>query len=426
MQAGDLFVVLRGENFDAHDFVAEAARRGAAATIVERLPENLPPEFPVIQVENSLTALQKMAAHYRSSLTAIKVVAITGSNGKTSTKDFAAAVIGARFSVVKTEGNLNNHIGLPLTILSADDSHDVGVFEIGMNHPGEISPLAKIAQPDIAIITNIGMAHIEFMKTREAIAQEKGALAETLKADGCLILNANDEYAQSISKRTKARVVLTGIGAGEIRADESTIHFETGEFTVSEFGENENAPNSLTMKLAVPARHMISNALLAVAAGRALGLTLEECAAGLEKASLTKGRLERKNIRGIAVLDDTYNANPDSMKAALQTLAQMAVSGRRIAVLGKMGELGAESERGHRLVGVAAGEEKIDCVIGVGAETAQMVVSAAEHGAGETHHVANSEDAAKLLCALAKPGDAVLVKGSRAARMETIVEELAA
>lgn len=423
MQRGDLFVALRGENFDAHDFLSEAVRRGAAAAIAERVPENLPQNFPVIRVENSLAALQQMARHYRSSLTAIKVVAITGSNGKTSTKDFAAAVIGARFSVVKTEGNLNNHIGLPLTILCADDSHDVAVFEIGMNHPGEISPLAKIAQPDLAIITNIGIAHIEFMKTREAIAQEKGALAEALKADGCLILNANDEYAASISKRTKARTVLAGIGAGEIQADESAIDFKTGEFTVSEMTGTQK---SLTMKLAVPARHMVSNALLAVAAGRALGLTLEECANGLEKVSLTKGRLERKNIRGIEVLDDTYNANPDSMKAALQTLSQMAVSGRRIAVLGKMGELGAESESGHRMVGVAAGDEKIDCVIGVGTETAQLVVSAAEHGAGETHHVANNEEASKLLRALAKPGDAVLVKGSRAARMETIVEELAA
>ncbi len=264
------------------------------------------------------------------------------------------------------------------------------------------------------------MAHIEFMKTQEAIALEKGALAEAVAANGCVILNANDAFTSSISKRTKARVVLAGIGAGEIYAENATINVSRGEFVVSD-GEK-----SLVARIAQPARHMISNALMAVAAGRALGVSLEECVAGLATAKLTKGRLERKTVRGIEVLDDTYNANPDSVCAALEAFAEMAVSGRRIAVLGRMGELGAESERGHRMVGEAAARTKVDCVIGVGEETAALVRSAVKGGVASTYCVATTAEATELLRSLAKSGDAVLVKGSRSARMETIVEGLAA
>lgn len=419
LKPGDLFLALRGENFDAHAFVRQAAELGAAGAVVERAPEGLPENFGIIKVADTLKALQDIAMAYRRQLP-LKAVVITGSNGKTSTKDFVAAVLAERFRVVKTEGNLNNHIGLPLTILRAHSSDQVGVFEIGMNHPGEIGPLAKIAQPDVGIITNIGGAHIEFMGSREAIALEKGALAELVPANGHLVLGAGDEYTTSISRRTKARILLCGVTEGDVRADSIEIDAEGSRFNLIASGETVHA------WIAVPGRHMVRNALLAVATGVIFGLTPAECAVGLEKVHLTRGRLEQKIIHGIRVIDDTYNANPDSMIAALGTLALMPAAGRRFAVLGRMGELGAEAESGHRRVGEAAGRERIDCVVSVGEGAALISEGARHQGVDKVYHVASTEDAVTLLRTLVHPGDVVLVKGSRSAQMEKIVEGLAA
>jgi UDP-N-acetylmuramoyl-tripeptide--D-alanyl-D-alanine ligase len=419
LKAGDLFLALTGENFDAHSFVGEVAQRGAAGAIVSRSLGDLPENFTVIEVENTLDALQKIATAYRLSLP-LKSVVITGSNGKTSTKDFSAAVLEERHRVVKTRGNLNNHIGLPLTILGACAEDKIGVFEIGMNHAGEIAPLAKIARPDVGIITNIGVAHIEFLGSRDTIALEKGMLAEAVQPDGCVVLNADDEYTPSIAKRTKARAVLCGIESGDIRASDILLDAGGSSFNILAGGEKTRA------RIAVPGEHMVRNALIAVTTGIIFGLSPAECAAGLENASLTKGRLEQKIIRGMLVLDDTYNANPDSMVAALRTLAQMPAAGKRIAVLGRMGELGAESERGHRLVGEVAGRLGIACVISVGPEAGLISDSAAQEGVDKTFNVSCNIEAAELLRNYAHPGDVVLVKGSRSARMERIVEGLAA
>src|SRR6266513_544647 len=211
LKLGELFVALRGENFDGHNFVQAAAKAGAAGAIVDsnwrgRVPET----FALVRAKDTLQAYQQLAANYRKSL-ALKVVGITGSNGKTSTKDFTASVLARRFQVTKTEGNFNNHVGLPRTILEATSRDEVAIWEIGMNHPGEVAPLATIAGPDAAIITNVGVAHIEFMGTREAIAQEKGALAEAVSASGTVILNADDPFSEGIARRTQARVVFAGI-----------------------------------------------------------------------------------------------------------------------------------------------------------------------------------------------------------------------
>jgi UDP-N-acetylmuramoyl-tripeptide--D-alanyl-D-alanine ligase len=420
LKPGDLFLALRGENFDGHHFAAKAADQGAAGVLVDQVPDGLPENFAVIKVADTLIALQQIAANYRRSLP-LKAVVITGSNGKTSAKDFTAAVLGGRFKVIKTEGNLNNHIGLPLTILNARSDDQIGVFEIGMNHPGEIAPLAKIAKPDVGIITNVGVAHIEYMGSRDAIAQEKGMLAEALEPGGHLLLAADDDYSESISQRTNATTVFVGGERGGIRAEDIVQDFEGTKFTLL-----GNDGRAVRATLSVPGRHMVQNALLAVTAGIIFGLTLDECAASLTSVKLTKGRLEQKIIRGIHVIDDSYNANPDSMIAALGTLAQMPAGGRRIAVLGRMGELGAESERGHRSVGEAAARERIDCVIGVGGEAALISESALGHGVGEVFQVGSTSEAAVLLRKLAQPGDMVLVKGSRSARMEKILEELAA
>ncbi|MDB6149119.1 MAG: UDP-N-acetylmuramoylalanyl-D-glutamyl-2,6-diaminopimelate/D-alanyl-D-alanyl ligase [Chthoniobacter sp.] len=417
LKAGDLFVALRGDNFDGHSFVAEAARRGAAAAIVEEVPPELVTGFGVIQVANTLRALQNLASEYRRSLP-MQVVGITGSNGKTSTKDAAACVLGEHFQVTKTEGNFNNHIGLPLTILRARTGDQVGVFEMGMNHPGEIAPLAAMAAPDVAIITGIGVAHIEFMGTREAIALEKGMLAEALPPSGTLILSAHDDFSQALAKRTKADAVFAGIDAGDVRASDLRPHFTGTRFKLSADGHSVDA------EIPVPGEHMVRNALLAVAAGRVFGLSLEECAAGLQKLRVTKGRLEHKTVRGIQILDDTYNANPDSMTAALRTLASLPAAGRRIAVLGRMGELGVEAQRGHQQVGEAAAREHIDCVVGVGEEAEWIADSAWRGGVEKVVKVPDTDEATKLLRLYARPGDVLLIKGSRSAKMERIVEGL--
>src|SRR6266705_4868158 len=231
LKRGELFVALHGENFDGHNFVESAAKAGAAGAIVDsswkgKVPEN----FALIRVKDTLQAYQKLAANYRKSLS-LKVVAITGSNGKTSTKDFAAAVLARCFRVTKTEGNFNNHVGLPRTMLEAIPQDEVAVWEIGMNHPGEVAALTKLAAPDTAIITNIGVAHIEFMGSREAIAAEKGAIVEAIGPQGTVILNADDPFSKSIAARTQAKVILAGTTTGTIRASEVSQSANGTDFT---------------------------------------------------------------------------------------------------------------------------------------------------------------------------------------------------
>jgi len=420
LKAGDCFLALRGESFDGHSFVEEAARRGALGVLVEELPAQLPPDFCVIQVADTLKALQQMAGEYRRSLQ-IQIVCITGSNGKTSTKDLTSAVLRERFQITRTEGNLNNHIGLPLTILKMRGSDQIGVLEIGMNHPGEIAPLAAIAQPDVAVITNIGVAHIEYMGSREAIAQEKGALVEALAPSGKLVLNSDDDFSQFIASKTKADAIYCGLSEGaDIRATDLEQDFSGMKFKLHAFGKKVDA------QLPVPGVHMVRNALLAIGVGQAFGMSLEESAAGLANLQLTKGRLEQKVIRGIQVLDDTYNANPDSMKAALLTLSQMSTNGRRIAVLGRMGELGAESERGHRSVGQAASDLGVDCIVTIGDEATLIADEAWRGGVAKVVKTKDQDEAIKILRDFARAGDLILVKGSRSSKMERIVEGLAA
>src|SRR6266536_4865249 len=275
IKPGELFIALRGENFEGHDFIEAGAKAGATGALIDlNWAGNVPNNFALLRATDTLQAYQTLAANYRRSL-ALKVLAITGSNGKTSTKDFAASVLARRFRVTKTEGNFNNHVGLPRTILEATSQDEVAVWEIGMNHPGEIVVLSKIAAPDAAIITNIGVAHIEFMGSREAIAAEKGALAEAVGTQGTVILNADDPFTESMAKRTRGKVLLAGTTAGTIRASEISQSESGTDFTIMEGAHRCRA------QLPVPGLHMVQNALLAIAAGRVFGLSLEECAAGL-------------------------------------------------------------------------------------------------------------------------------------------------
>ncbi len=418
LRPGDLFVALRGDNFDGHKFVAQAVQRGAAGAIVERNWTGKPaPDFSLLRVDDTLAAYQQIAGAYRRSL-GLKVVAITGSNGKTSTKDFTASVLSRRFRVTKTDGNFNNHVGLPQTMLRASANDEVAVWEIGMNHPGEIAPLAALARADIAIITNVGLAHIEFMGSREAIAQEKGDLAASLGPNGTLVLNSGDEFAETIARRTSAKTIFAGLEHGSVRADEIVQTASGAEFSILEGAHRCHAI------LPVPGLHMVQNALLAIAAGRALGVSLEDCAAGLATAPLTKARLQIKTIRGVQFIDDSYNANPDSMKAALRTLMELEADGQRIAVLGQMAELGDQSSAGHREVGEAAASLGIDRLIALGEGGREIADAARAAGLTNSTGVASAEEAAELLEETQR-GDLVLVKGSRAARTERVLEEFA-
>lgn len=418
LRPGDLYVALRGENFDGNAFAADALTKGAAAVLLDNRgeAEKLPPGSPVLLAEDSLAALTRLAAAWRARLK-LKVLGITGSSGKTSTKEFAAAVLSTRYRTVKTQGNLNNHIGVPLSILAANTSDEAAVWEIGMNHPGEIEPLARLAKPDCAIITNVGTAHIEFMKTRDAIALEKGMLAEAIGPEGAVVLCADNDMTDSIAARCKGRVVRAGLTGGDITADSISPAGPGVSFSLNACGSRHTAA------IAVPGEHMVQNALLALAAGLELGVTLQQCIKGLGSASLASGRLERRELRGVHYLDDSYNANPDSMEAALQTLRSLPGPGHRIAVLGKMGELGEYAAEGYRRTGNAAGK-MADILITVGSEAAPIATAAREAGLARIHEVGDTASAARMLDQLAKPGDFVLVKGSRSARMETVIQNL--
>ena len=413
---GELFVALKGDRFDGHHYVEQCTLLGAGGAIVEKSwhAPTLPAEFALIEVDDVLQAYQKIAAGYRRSLP-VKVVAITGSNGKTSTKDLVAAVLSRRFRVIKTQGNLNNHIGVPKTLLDVKRSDEVLVLEMGMNHPGEIAPLAQMAKPDVAVITNIGTAHIEYMKTRAAIALEKGTLAEAVGASGYVILPAEDEFAESIARRTSARVTTVGLQRGDLRAEKIVVDAYGSKFQIVE------GDTCVDVILPIPGQHMIVNALLASAVGRVHGLSLQDCAKGLAAVQLTKGRLELKTVAGFRFLDDSYNANPDSMVAALKTLAGIPTEGRRVAVLGCMGELGEFSEAGHRQVGDAVAEEKIDHLIAVGAEAKFIAENASAGGLRNVTTAIDVIQAALRLGEIANPDDLILVKGSRSAKMESVL-----
>ncbi len=416
IQPNDFFVPIRGENFDGHKFVEQTATRGAIGALVEEnWNGNVPKIFALIRVPHTLLAYQNIAAAYRQSLP-LKVVAITGSNGKTSTKDFLAAALAQRFRVTKTEGNFNNHVGLPRTILEATQQDEIGVWELGMNHPGEIAMLARLAAPDAAVITNIGIAHLEFMGSREAIAEEKGALAAALSAEGTLILNADDPFSEAIAGRTNAKVIFAGTQSGAVRAEAISQTANGSEFTIMEGAHRCRA------QLPVPGLHMVQNAILAVAAARAFGVSIEEAAAGLASTPLTKARLQRREILGVQFLDDSYNANPESMKAALRTLVELETDGRRVAVLGHMGELGPQENRGHAEVGEMAAALRIDQLITIGDLAAKISEAAKSSGLDEATNVTSAEEAAELLAERTLPGDLVLVKGSRAARTERVLE----
>ena len=417
IQPGDLFVALKGERFDGHDFIAAVMAQGAAACLVQAGLGERPPGVHAVEVEDTLLALQRLAAAWRQTLP-VRVVGITGSSGKTSTKDFTHAVLSSRLKGWCTQGNLNNHIGVPLTLLAGGAGDAFAVVEMGMNHAGEIAPLAALARPEVGIITNIGVAHIEYLGSREAIAREKGALVAALPAVGTAVLPAEEDFLPLLETLATGRILTAGLGRGDVQAVDVAAVQGGSRFGLIHEGQR------VEVELGVAGLHMVRNAALAAAAALALDLPLEAAAEGLRGMKLTKGRMEARVVRGIEFLDDTYNANPDSMKAALATLAQWPARGRRIAVLGRMGELGSHAREGHASVGRAAGAG-IDWLLTVGAEAEWIAAAAREEGCPEVAHFEDTQAAARALVAALEEGDVVLVKGSRSARMERVIEEVA-
>ncbi len=412
LKSGDLFVALRGERYDGHDFVAKAAAAGAVAALIDRGHAQAVP-LPVAAVEDTTVALGALAAHWRRQFD-IPLVAVAGSNGKTTVKEMIAACLRAHFGdahVLATQGNLNNHIGLPLTLLTLRAAHCVGVVEVGMNHPGETAELAQIAGPTIAVINNAQREHQEFMRSVTDVADEHASLIKALPADGIAVINADDAHAAVWRAAAGHREVrdfgfdlkATVSATCELQAASALLAVRTPEAVA-------------TLNLPVAGEHNARNALAAIAAATAAGATLESCVRALSGFAAVKGRLQIKRSRqGALLIDDTYNANPDSVRAAIDVLAR--TPGRKLLVLGDMGEVGDQGRDFHTEIGMYAHERGIDALYGLG-ELAAHAVRA--FGEGARHYAAIETLLVDVGAALG-PQATVLVKGSRFMQMERVV-----
>jgi UDP-N-acetylmuramoyl-tripeptide--D-alanyl-D-alanine ligase len=422
IRGGDLFVALKGERFNGHDYLDDAARRGAAAVMVERgeMRTRRSP-LPAVVVDSALTGLQQMAREYRATLP-VRTVAVAGSNGKTITKELIAAVLGRKFATARSEGNLNNHIGVPISLLRLDASHQAGVFEVGTNHPGELRVLLDMVQPQAGVITTIGEEHLEFFHDLEGVAEEEGALAEALPAEGFLALNADDPWTPVIARRSRAAAVLFGFsGSAAFRATDVRVADDCTRFILhTPQGETE-------VRLSLIGRHQVSNALAAAAVGEGFGLTLEEIRKGLESVTPGRMRMERHITRsGVLILNDAYNANPNSMRAAFEAMMDMPVKGRRIAVLGGMRELGDSSAEAHEKVGAEVANSGVDVVIVVGEEALRIAEGArkASRPPSRIEVFSAPKEASDFLRNNMRPGDVVLVKASRGVALERVLNGL--
>ncbi len=418
---GEVFLALKGDKFDGHEFIEEVDKKGVAGVIVSDLSEATEScSCGIIHVRHVLAALQNLASGYRRSLRDTFVLGVTGSNGKTSTKDFLYAVMAATGSVNANVGNLNNHIGMPLTVLDTNSGDQSVILEMGMNHPGEIEVLAEIGRPHAAVITNIGTAHIEHMKTKDAIAAEKSSLPEVVPSAGFCVMPIDDAYYSFVEERVSCRMVSVGNGSGDVRASNIVIN-DSGKTSFWLSRRDDEVGHQVN--LSVRGSHMVTNALLAAAVGFEQGISGDKIAAALSAAKLTGGRLEERRIGGVDYLDDSYNANPESMRAAIAVLSSAPVVGRRVAVLGFMGELGESAESEHNVIGAEIARREVDLLVTVG-DRANGINHGAKDMSGIRVNFDNHKEASKFLRDTLDEGDLALVKGSRAAGMEKIFEFL--
>jgi len=429
LQNGSLFIPLKGENFDGHEYLAQAAAEGAIAALIEKSSAvdltNAPESLALITVESTLEALGDLAAFHRRRFD-IPVVAITGSYGKTTTRAMIFAALSAKYKVLTSQGNFNNEIGVPQTLLQLDSSHEVVVIEMGMRGIGQIEYLSEIASPTIGVITNIGPQHIELLGSIQNIAEAKAEVLQFLPEHGAAILSGDDEYLDFFTDQVKARVVTFGLNpssefhVGPISSDEN------GNVSFSIQSPNLKLQN---IKLPLPGEHNAVNAAAALAVAGVLGVPLEDAARALEKVEVPGARMRvlKNETRGLTIIDDCYNAGPTSMRAALETLRDFPLkSGRRVAVLGAMKELGHYSVEEHRGIGALAAH-CAELVIGVGEDTRPLLEESKAVGA-IPFHTQWCEDAA---CAATqvldwiRVGDVILVKGSRSVGLEMVVNALA-
>jgi len=420
IQKGDLFIALSGEKFDGHNYIATAVENGAAAVIVSRPVEC---DVPQLLVEDTLAGLQRLAAYYLTTLR-VRVVAVTGSNGKTSTRDMTAAVLSSKYNVYSTAKNFNNEIGLPKSVLELDDSYDIAVLEMGMNHLGEISRLTNIARPEVAMITNIGKAHIGNLGSQENILKAKMEILEGLQKDGLLILNGDDAYLckAETGSFTKSFIGINGEGLS-LQAKNITVNGGSTEFDVA-YGD-ETVHGSIP----VLGNYNVLNSLEAMRAGLYFGVTIEEAFAALDGYRPVGMRQEEEAVGGIILVKDYYNASPDSCRVALETLASHAKGGKKIAVLGGMLELGEYSAREHKALGEMCMQHKMDYAFFIGEDCAAF-----KEGMPENSQVFAKDEREKMEQALTafiksgalSAGDAVLIKGSRGMKMEQFYEHIKA
>ncbi len=422
---GEAFFAICGERLDGHAFLRDAVGRGAACLVIHSVPDDLPPGVPIVLVDETTKALGRLGAWHRQRFS-IPVAAVTGSNGKTTTKEMMAAVLGALGPVLKPESSFNNQWGLPLTLLKLTALHRAAVLELGTNRPGEIAALAEIARPTIAAVTTVSSAHTEFLGSLDDVQREKSALVRAIPAGGAVVLNADDPRVLAMGAASPARVwtfsaLGSARGAADVRAAGEIGDTPGGVAFVLETSEGRRA-----VRLHFAGRHNVTNALAAAGVGMAIGLGLERIAQGLEAARPAKGRCVWRRAGALRILDDTYNANPVSVRAALDTLGTSAVGMRRVVVLGDMLELGAIAEAEHRVMGRAVAESGAAEFVGLGRLSRLAVEAAREAGLSESHHADTFEDTVAHLLKRLAPGDAVLVKGSRGMRMERVVDALLA
>ena len=414
LTAGELFVALRGPNFDANTFIAEAQKRGAAGAVAELASAE---GLSIIEVDNGLAALQRAACSHRRRYTGI-LIGVAGSNGKTTTKEMLASILARRAPTLATAGNLNNHIGVPLTLLRLETQHRHAVIEMGANHPGDVTELAGFAQPSIGLVTNAGAEHLEGFGSLEAAARAEGELFAALPADGVAVLNVDDAFAGLWRDMTVARIVTFGLGS---KADFSArdIHTSSDSKGFATRFVMHTPQGTVEIELALAGKHNVINALGAAAAAVTAGATLEQVAAGLAAMRSVAGRLQwRSATCGASLIDDSYNANPSSMQAAIDVLANQ--SARRWLVIGDMGELGDFATEAHREAGRYARAHGVERLFAFGSLAA---LAADSFGTGATRHTEIEDLIAAVRAELT--GDVcLLVKGSRSNRLERLVHAL--
>ena len=420
VQSGFLFVAIPGATTDGHLFLEDAFARGAAAALVSREPE-CPPGGPCLLVPDTVLALGRLGLWHRLRFPDLVVVGITGSLGKTSTKDMAASVLGTRYCVLKNEGNLNTEVGVPLTLLQLQPTHEVALIEMAMRGRGQIGYLAQLARPRMGVVTNVSESHLELLGSVDEVARAKAELVAALPPDGTAILNGDDHRVRAMGEGFSGRVVYFGTGGGcQVRATAVQSLADRGtRFTLHLEGETAQ------VSLPVPGRHQVSNALAAAALGWALGLSAADIARGLEEPSLSGMRMEVLRLGELTVLNDAYNASPASTSAALETLMEMP-GARQLAVLGDMLELGPRTVPGHREVGRLVARLGLDHLVTVGVHSRELARAARDEGmpAHRITEVDAAPGAARLVRDLVRPGDVVLVKGSRGMKLEQVVAAL--